>query len=423
MIFGDGFSTRAVHAGETRVKPHHALITPIVQTSTFTFANTNDLVDFMEARMWGDETDRTEYGRYGNPTVAAVERKLADLDSGEAALLFSSGMAAVTTTMLTLLAAGSHVLMTDDCYRRTRQFIMKFLSRYGVEATQVPVGDYEALEAAIRPNTRVILSESPTNPYLRVIDVPRLVEIARRHGLKTIIDSTFATPINQRPLEFGVDFVVHSATKYLGGHNDLLAGVVIGSEYMIAGLRETQGMVGAICDPNTAYLLLRGLKTLDLRLARQNDSGLKVARFLERHPVVRRVYYPGLPSHPDHATACEQMSGFGGVISFELDADLETTGRFVDALQIPYIGPSLGGVESLVGQVALVSYYELSSEERAEIGISDTLVRYAVGIENVDDLVADLAQALDKTFGTTTLLTASPSELLPFVIPAERLPG
>ncbi len=423
MIFGHGFSTRSVHAGETRAKPHHALTTPIVQTSTFTFANTNDLVDFMEARMWGDETERTEYGRYGNPTVAAVERKLADLDSGQAALLFSSGMAAVTTTLLTLLSAGSHILMTDDCYRRTRQFITKFLSRYGVEATQVPVGDYEALEAAIRPNTRVILSESPTNPYLRVIDVPRLVEIARRHGLKTIIDSTFATPINQRPLEFGVDFVVHSATKYLGGHNDLLAGVVIGSEYMIAGLRETQGMVGAICDPNTAYLLLRGLKTLDLRVARQNDSGLKVARFLERHPVVRRVCYPGLPSHPDNAIACEQMSGFGGVISFELDADLETTGRFVDALQIPYIGPSLGGVESLVGQVALVSYYELSSEERVEIGISDTLVRYAVGVENADDLITDLAQALDKTFGTTTLLTASPSELLPFVIPSERLPG
>jgi cystathionine gamma-synthase len=241
--------------------------------------------------------------------------------------------------------------------------------------------------------------------------------------LKTIIDSTFATPINQRPLEFGVDLVVHSATKYLGGHNDLLAGVVIGSEYMIAGLRETQGMVGAICDPNTAYLLLRGLKTLDLRVARQNNTGLKVARFLERHPVVRRVYYPGLPSHPDHAIAREQMSGFGGVVSFELNADLETTGRFVDALQIPYIGPSLGGVESLVGQVALVSYYELSSEERAEIGISDTLVRYAVGIENADDLITDLARALDQAFGTTTLLTASPSELLPFVIPAERLPG
>jgi cystathionine gamma-synthase len=422
MTFRDGFSTRAVHAGEARRKPHHALTTPIVQTSTFTFDDTADLVGFMEAHMWGDETERTDYGRYGNPTLTAVERKLADLDSGEAALLFSSGMAAVTTTLLTLLSAGAHVVMTDDCYRRTRQFITKFLNRYGVEATQVPVGDYEALEAAIQPNTRVILSESPTNPYLRVVDVPRLVEIARRYKLKTVIDSTFATPINQRPLEFGVDFVIHSATKYLGGHNDLLAGVVIGSEYLITGVRETQGMIGAVCDPNAAYLLLRGLKTLDLRVTRQNDTGLKVARFLDGHPSVLRVYYPGLPSHPDHAIASEQMSGFGGVISFELDADLETTGRFVDALEIPYIGPSLGGVESLVGQVALVSYYELSSEERAGIGISDTLVRLAVGIENADDLIIDLARALDQTFGTTTLLTKSPSELLPFVIP-ERSPG
>jgi len=422
MTSGSSLSTRAVHAGEARDKPYHALTTPIVQTSTFTFSDTADLMDFMEAHLWGDETERTEYGRYGNPTLAAVERKLADLDRGEAALLFSSGMAAVTVTLLTLLSSGAHVVMTDDCYRRTRQFITQFLNRYGVEATQVPVGDYEALEAAIRPNTRLILSESPTNPYLRVVDLPRLVEIARKHGLKTVIDSTFATPINQRPLEFGVDLVIHSATKYLGGHNDLLAGVVIGSDYLIAGLRETQGMIGAISDPNTAYLLLRGLKTLDLRVTRQNETGLKVARFMEGHPAVRRVHYPGLPSHPDHAIAREQMSAFGGVISFELDADLETTGRFIDALQIPYIGPSLGGVESLVGQVALVSYYELSSEERADIGISDTLVRLAVGIESAHDIIADLAQALDQTFGTTTLLTTNPSELLPFVIP-ERLPG
>ena len=421
MTTGHDFSTRAVHAGEARNKPYHTLTTPIVQTSTFTFNDTTDLVDFMEARMWGDETERTEYGRYGNPTLNAVERKLADLEGGESALLFSSGMAAVTTTLLTFLSSGTHVVMTDDCYRRTRQFITKFLVRYGVEATQVPVGDYEALEAAIRPDTRILLSESPTNPYLRVVDVPRLAEIARRHGLKTVIDSTFATPINQRPLEYGVDLVIHSATKYLGGHNDLLAGAVIGSEYLMAGLRETQGMVGAISDPNTAYLLLRGLKTLDLRVTRQNETGLKVARFMEGHPAVRRVYYSGLPSHPDHAIACEQMRGHGGVISFELDGDLEATGRFVDALQIPYIGPSLGGVESLVGQVALVSYYELSSEERAGMGISDTLVRLAVGIESTDDIIADLAQALDKTFGTTTLLTTSSPELLPFVIP-ERLP-
>ena len=422
MTTDHDFSTRAVHAGEVRNKPHHSLTTPIVQTSTFTFSNTTDLVDYMEARIWGDETDRTEYGRYGNPTVAAAERKLADLESGEAALLFSSGMAAVTMTLLTLLSSGTHVVMTDDCYRRTRQFVTQFLNRYGVEASQVPVGDYEALEAAIQPNTRAILSESPTNPYLRVVDVPRLVEIARRHGLKTIVDSTFATPINQRPLEFGVDFVVHSATKYLGGHNDLLAGVVIGSEYMMASLRETQGMIGAVCDPNSAYLLLRGLKTLDLRVTRQNETGLKIARFLERHPAVGCVYYPGSPSHPDYAIASQQMTGFGGVISFELNADLETTGRFIDALEIPYIGPSLGGVESLVGQVALTSYYELSSEERAQIGISDTLVRLAVGIESADDLIIDLAQALDQVFGTTTLLTTSSAELLPFVIP-EALPG
>lgn len=396
MSTNNSFSTRSVHAGEARVKPHHSLTTPIMQTSTFTFSDTADLVSFKEAFMWGEEKERSEYGRYGNPTVTAVERKLAELDSGEGALLFSSGMAAVTTTLLMLLSAGTHVVMTDDCYRRTRQFVTAFLKRFDIKATLVPVGDYEALESAIRPNTRLILTESPTNPYLRVVDVPRLVEIARRHQLKTVIDSTFATPINQRPLEFGVDYVIHSATKYMGGHNDLLAGVVVGSDYLIDGLRDTQGMMGAICDPHTAYLLLRGLKTLELRVKRHNDTGLQVARFLDGHAKVKRVFYPGLPGHPDFSVAREQMSGFGGVISFEVDAGLETTGQFVDALQIPYIGPSLGGVESLVIQVAQATYYELSSEERAEIGISESLVRLAVGIEDADDLIADLNQALDE---------------------------
>jgi cystathionine gamma-synthase len=422
MSLYQAFSTRAVHAGEERAKPYHTLTTPIVQTSTFTFADTADVVDYQEKRLNGSDKERTEYGRYGNPTVAAAERKLADLDGGQAALLFSSGMAAVTVTLLSALSAGDHVVMTSDCYRRTRQLLTQFLSRYDVTATQVRVGDYEALEAAIQPNTRLILSESPTNPYLRVVDVPRLVEIARRHGLRTIIDSTFATPINQRPLEFGVDLVLHSATKYLGGHNDLLAGVAVGSEAMIAVLRETQNMVGALCDPHTAYLLLRGLKTLELRVARQNETGLKVAHFLESHPSVRRVYYPGLPSHPDYPVAREQMGGFGGVVSFELEADLETTGRFVDALQIPYIGPSLGGTESLVIQVAVSTYYDMSCEERAALGISDSLVRLAVGIECAEDLIADLAHALDQVFGTTTLFTTSPSEMLPFVL-RERLPG
>jgi cystathionine gamma-synthase len=315
-------------------------------------------------------------------------------------------MAAVTTTLLSLLSAGSHIIMTDDCYRRTRQFVTKFLARYDVEATQAPMGDYEALEAAIRPNTKIIVSESPTNPYLRVLDLNKLVDIAQRHNLKTVIDSTFATPINQRPLEFGVDFVVHSATKYLGGHNDLLAGVVIGSDYMIGAIKEMQAMLGDVSDPHTAYLLLRGLKTLELRVQRQNETADKVAHFLAGHPAVRRVYYPGLPSHPDYAVAVEQMSAYGGVVSFELEADLAGTGKFIDQLQIPYIGPSLGGVESLVEQVALVSYYELSTEERAEIGISDSLVRLAVGIESAEDLLADLAQALDKAFETETFFQA-----------------
>ncbi len=398
MSSDHGLATRAVYAGEERPQPHHALTTPVFQTSTFTFTDTADLVAFMEAQARGEETSRLEYGRYGNPTVAAVERKMAALDGGEAALLFSSGMAAIAVTLFALLSAGDHIVLTDDSYRRTRQFITEFLERYDVTATQVAIGDYAALEAAIRSNTRLIFSETPTNPRLRVVDIPRVVEIARRHGLWTIIDSTFATPINLRPLELGADLVIHSATKYLGGHNDLLAGVAVGSKNTVAKLREAQALIGAICDPHAAYLLLRGLKTLELRVMHQNNAGLEVAHFLASHPRVRRVYYPGLPGHPDHAIACQQMRGFGGVVSFELDADLETTARFVDALRIPHIGPSFGGVDGLVEQVALSAYYELSSAERTAIGISDSLVRLAVGVENVADLIADLDQALDRAF-------------------------
>ncbi len=393
--------TRVVHAGEARMKPHFTLTTPIAQTSTYAFETSQAMVDFMEAHLWGEDTGREEYGRYGNPTVNAAEAKLADLDGGEMACLFSNGMAAATTTLLSLLSAGSHMIMTDDSYRRTQQFVTNFLPRYGIETTLVPVGDYEALEAAIQPNTKLIFSESPTNPYLRVLDLERLVAIAQKHNLKTIVDSTFATPINQRALEYGVDLVIHSATKYMGGHNDLLAGVVIGSKYQVSGVKEMRGYLGPICDPHTAYLLLRGLKTLELRVNRHNENADKIARFLAQHPAVRRVYYPSLPDHPDHEIATRQMTGFGGVVTFDLETDWAGASRFIDALRIPYIAPSLGGVESLVEQVAIVSYYELSSEERAAIGLSDSLVRLAVGIENTDDLLADLAQALDTTFPAT----------------------
>ncbi|MBI4314849.1 MAG: aminotransferase class I/II-fold pyridoxal phosphate-dependent enzyme, partial [Chloroflexi bacterium] len=301
------------------------------------------------------------------------------------------------------LQAGSHVIITDDSYRRTRQFCLNFLKKFGVECTVVPMGDMAVLEAAIRPATRLIISESPTNPYLRVLDLKRVADIARGHNIKTLVDATFATPLNLRPLEYGIDLVIHSATKYLGGHNDLLAGVVAGSEQLIALLRQQLWMLGGVLDPNNAYLLLRGLKTLALRLDQQNRNGQRVAEFLQSHPNVERVWYPGLAGHPDHEVARRQMTGFGGVVSFEVRYDasagagaaLAAASRVVDRARIPIIAPSLGGVETLIEQPALMSYYEMSTEERLAVGIKDNLIRLALGIEDAEDLIADLAQALD----------------------------
>ena len=334
----EGFSTRAVHAGEAREKAGNAVTTAIFQTSTYAFRDSHELIEYMEGHI-----EREEYGRYGNPTQRVVERKLAALDGGEAALLFSTGMCAITTTLLAMLGRGSHLVLTADGYRRTRQFCRTMLQRLGIEYTFVETGDYEALEAAIRPTTRLLFSESPTNPHLRVMDLDRLVEIGRKHQVKIAIDSTFATPYNQRPVDFGIDLVIHSATKYLGGHNDLMAGVVVGSRGLVSAIRDMQAMLGGITDPHTAYLLLRGLKTLGLRLRKQNDNGMAVARFLEEHPRVRRVYYPGLSSHPDYKVACEQMKGFGGVVSFEIDGDMKTTSTFIDRLNIPLHRPKFGG--------------------------------------------------------------------------------
>jgi len=392
---GQGSSTRAVHGGTKRRKAFNSLNTPIVQTATYTFGDTQELIDFMERKTWGDGDDREEYGRYGNPTVAAVERKLAALDSGEDAVLYASGMAAVTSLLLSVLPSGAHIIMTDDCYRRTRQFCQTFLKRLGIETTVVQMGDYEAMEAAIIPKkTRFIISESPTNPYLRIADLERLASLGKQYRVLTLIDSTFATPVNQRPLEWGIDFVVHSATKYLSGHNDLLAGVVVGRADRIKAVRDARGVLGGIVDPQNAYLLDRGIKTLGIRVEQQNRSALAVARFLESHPGIERVWYPGLESHPDSSIAAAQMSGFGGVVSFEVKGNLKTTSLFIDRLKIPYIAPSLGGVESLIEQPALMSYYEKTTEERLALGIKDNLVRFAVGIEDTDDLLDDLNQAL-----------------------------
>jgi len=386
-----GPSTRAVHGGEARPKLANAVTEPIIQTATYTFADTAELADHFEGRI-----EREEYGRYGNPTQRVAELKLAALEGAEDGLLFSSGMAAITTTLFAMLSKGAHVVVTDDAYRRTRQFLLQVLRRYGVEVSVVPAGDYERLEEAVRPTTRLIFSESPTNPYNRILDLERVAAIGRRHRVKTVIDSTFATPINQRPLAFGIDLVIHSATKYLGGHNDLLAGAVLGAAPLISGIRDLQGITGAVPDPFSAYLLIRGIKTLALRVARQNDTAVKLAAFLAAHPKVERVHHPSLPTHPEHDIATRQMDGFGGVVSFEIRGDLAAGSRLVDACRLPRIAPSLGGVESLIEQPALMSFYELTTEERLQVGIKDSLIRYSVGIEDADDLIADLRQALDQ---------------------------
>jgi cystathionine gamma-synthase len=390
-----GGSTRSVHSGTKRRKAYNALNTPIVQTATYTFSDTQDLIDFMRSKTWGDGDEREEYGRYGNPTVAAVEHKLAALDGGEDAVLYASGMAAVTSTLLTVLPTGAHIVMTDDCYRRTRQFCQTFLKRFGIETTVVRMGDYEAMEAAIIPKkTRLLISESPTNPYLRIADLERVADIGKRNRVMTMIDSTFATPINQRPIEWGIDFVIHSATKYMSGHNDLLCGVIVGKSDRLRALRDSRGVLGGVVDPHNAYMLERGLKTMGVRVQQQNATALAVAQWLEAHPKIERVYYPGLPSHPDYNIAAAQMTGFGGVVTFEVRGDLMSTGAFIDRLEIPYIAPSLGGVESLIEQPALMSYFEKTTEERLALGIKDNLVRFAIGIEDTDDIIADLEQAL-----------------------------
>ena len=390
------FSTQAVHAGEARPNPYHAVTTPIVQTSTYCFDSTADVRAYKESERAALRPTRGEYGRYGNPTGWAVEEKVAALEGAENALLFCTGMSAQTTVLLALLSPGDHLIVTHDLYRKTRQFCNQVLRRLGIETTYVPIDDPGTLERALRPQTRLVFTEVPTNPYLRVPDLRRLSHLAHARGARLFVDSTFATPYNLRPLEHGADLVMHSATKYMGGHNDLLAGVLAGPHELIKAVREVQSMLGGTVDGTGAYLLLRGLKTLGLRMERHNENGLRLARFLEGHPGVERVFYPGLSGHPDHALASRQMRGYGGVVSFEVGGGMEGVETFIDALRIPRIGPSLGGVESLVEQPALMSHFELDPEERRAIGVTDGLVRYAAGIEDADDLIADLAQALDR---------------------------
>jgi cystathionine gamma-synthase len=387
-------STDAVHGGEPAVRPFHTLTAAIAQTATFTFADSADLERYMKGE--DPSADREEYGRYGNPTVHEVEKRLAALEGTDDALLFGSGMAAITTTLLALTKAGDHVVLFSDCYRRTRQFVTTVLARYGVTHTLVPSGDLGALEAALGPATKVVLGESPTNPYLVSLDLAELTRVVKSKGrAKTVVDATFASPVNLRPAALGVDLVVHSATKYLAGHNDVLAGAVAGPSHLVGLVRDLRGVLGGVCDPHAAFLVGRGLKTLALRIARQNETALAVARALSAHPKIESVFYPLLETHPSFDIARRQMAGGGGVVSFVVRGGRTSASTMVDGCRLARIAPSLGGVETLVEQPALMSYFELDEAGLANVGIAPGLVRLAVGIEETADVVADILAALD----------------------------
>ncbi|HZN35892.1 MAG TPA: aminotransferase class I/II-fold pyridoxal phosphate-dependent enzyme [Pirellulaceae bacterium] len=386
-----GPSTLAVHAGEQRQKAVHSITDPIVCASTYTFPNTQAVIDYIEQKQ-----DREEYGRYGNPLEKVVERKLAALEGGEEAILYASGMAAIVGLLMAKLNAGDEVVFFDECYHRSREFCNKHLSRFGVVTQQVKACDYAAMSAAINPRTRLLISESPTNPHLSVVDLERFAEIGRRHKVPTLIDATLATPYNVRPIACGVDYVLHSATKYLGGHNDLLAGVIIGRKSDLESVRKLRGIMGAVNSPHNMYLLERGLKTFELRMQRHNANGQAIAEFLASHPRVERVYYPGLPGHPYYDVARRQMRGFGGLVTFLVkDADWRQTAAIVDRVKIARIAPSLGGVESLIEQPLVMSYYEVPPDDRRRFGIPDNMIRLSCGIENAEDLIEDLRQALE----------------------------
>ncbi|MBK67135.1 MAG: cystathionine gamma-synthase [Rickettsiales bacterium] len=386
-----GMSTVSVHGGELHHKPMDSITDPVVLASTYTFEDTQSVIDFIEKKL-----PREEYGRYGNPNERIVERKLAALEGGEQAIIYSSGMAAIVGLFMAKLSAGDEVVFFDECYHRSREFCSKHLSRFGVKTHQVPACDYDAMEAAINENTKMLVSESPTNPHLSCVDLEKFASIGKRNNVETLIDATLATPYNVKPLDYEIDYVLHSATKYLAGHNDLLAGVIIGSAQQLEDVRYLRGIMGAVNSPHNMYLLQRGLKTFDIRMEQHNRNGMAVAEFLESHPKVEKVYYPGLDSHRDHALATHQMRGFGGLVTFLIkDADWRQTADVIDRIKIAKIAPSLGGVESLIEQPLVISYFECTPEERVQYGIPDNMIRMSCGIEDSNDLIADLKQAID----------------------------
>lgn len=378
-----GMQTQSLHAGVARPGPEGAVVFPIHQGTVY-------------ESVPGESYDQIKYLRLSTtPSQEYLHGKLAALEGGEAAIATSSGMAAISATLMSVLQAGDHLLVGDVLYGGTHSLITRYAERLGWTYTFIDPHQPKSWAAAVRPETRAILVETMTNPHVRVGMLPELAEFSRGSGLVSIIDNTFASPVNFRPLPVGFDLVVHSATKYLGGHSDLVAGCVIGSSERVNAVRSVVNHFGASLDPNSGFLLARGLKTLALRIRAQNENALALATFLEGHPSVLAVSHPGLPSHPDHDRAAKLFNGFGGMLSLRVAGGGEGAVAMLAALRLPYVAPSLGSVETLVTRPAATSHAGLSAADRDRAGVTDDLIRVSCGIESTDDLVADFAQALD----------------------------
>ena len=384
--------TKAVHAGDDHAEHYGALSVPIYPASVYAFSDADE-----GAAIHNEEKEGYYYGRLGNPTQTALENAVTDLENGEASLALASGMAAISAAIFTLVKTGEHIVAPQSMYATTTNFLHHVKERFGIETTFVDATDAENYRAAIRPETKLFWIETPTNPLVLITDIEAVTSIAREHGIATVADNTFATPFNQRPLELGVDAVIHSATKYLGGHSDLTAGVLVGSREVVDAARHgANKFYGGNIAPQVAWLVIRGIKTLALRMERHNANAFAIANMLGDHPKVEAVYYPGLESHPNHEIAKRQMpGGYGGMIGLDLGT-VEAGKAFANAVRLCTLATSLGGVETILQHSASMTHAPIPREDRLKAGITDGLIRLSVGVEDVDDLIADLTQALDK---------------------------
>jgi methionine-gamma-lyase len=386
-----GFNSKLIHAGSIKDKFGSAIV-PIYQTSTFAFESANE-----GAKCFAGESDGYIYTRIGNPTINALEEVIASLEGGFGAVATSSGMAAVSTIYMGLLAQGDHIVSTDAVYGPSRVIMETMFARFGVESTYVPTSNLDEIKKAIKPNTKMLFIETPTNPTMELTDIKACVAIAREHNLVLVVDNTFASPVLQRPIEMGADVVFHSMTKFINGHADIVAGIIITrTQELYKKLRATMVGMGCNMDPHQAFLVHRGVKTLSLRVERAQENAMKVAEYLEKHPKIAWVKYPGLKSHPQYELAQKQMMGPGSMISFELKGGFAAGETLMNNVHLALLAVSLGGVETLIQHPASMTHSKMNKESREKAKITDGLVRFAVGIEDVEDIIADLDQALAK---------------------------